>query len=162
MSTAHDLQPPQWLVSTLQCTKCRHSLEVAADRLRCAACGAAFAVDRGVVNVLDEAHPAVESERKAVAALDAGEVTLPVPPGDADAEAAFHRHVTQSRRQLEDVLDQFPIPRGALVVELGADSCWASPLFLDRGCRVLAVDITDHLHLAEAADHLGLGRVQCD
>ncbi|MEM8996440.1 MAG: Trm112 family protein, partial [Acidobacteriota bacterium] len=134
---------PDWLVATCRCPVCHGELEVDAGSLRCRPCDLVFPVDRGVVNFLGEAHPAVESERRAVAALDAGEAVLPV-EGGVDAEEAFHRHVARSREELEQVLRTNPLEPGELVVELGADSCWASPLFLDAGCRVLAVDITSH------------------
>ncbi|MCG8460156.1 MAG: methyltransferase domain-containing protein, partial [Holophagales bacterium] len=41
-------------------------------------------------------------------------------------------------------------------------NCWASSLFLDAGCRVTAIDITEHLWLAETADAPGLARLEAD
>src|SRR5262249_57845657 len=72
------------------------------------------------------------------------------------------RHAAQCRSQIQEILTRDPLTPGAFVVELGADHCWASGLFLDAGCRVLAVDITDHLRLAPRADHPELCRIQAD
>ena len=72
------------------------------------------------------------------------------------------RHAVDSRQQLVEVLQNHPVPSGSIVLELGADHCWTSNLFLDRGCRVIAVDITNHLELASRKSDPHLCRVYAD
>ncbi len=72
------------------------------------------------------------------------------------------RHAVDSRHQLLDVLKQNPVSAGSIVVELGADHCWTSNLFLDRGCKVLAIDITNHLELASRSRDPDLCRIYAD
>lgn len=171
-----DPQVASWALPLLQCPACQaQALESSDAALTCQQCERAYPVHHGIANFLANAHEAVRKERSAIARLDAGEVSLPVeaPPAkpstdegsatpDAAAAQAFERHVSGSRRQLQEVLAQDPLEAGSVVVELGADSCWASGLFLDRDCRVLAVDISDHLRLADRADDANLCRLNAD
>jgi SAM-dependent methyltransferase/uncharacterized protein YbaR (Trm112 family) len=164
-----------WALPLTRCPAChRRPLETADGGLSCTGCGRRFPIRDDVADFLGDAHPAVLGERRAIAALDAGEARLPPPevPGesgkgeDTDEETrarlARQRHVGQSRAQLEALLAREPLAAGEVVVELGADDCWASSLFLDAGCRVIATDITDHLRLAARADDPGLCRWNAD
>ncbi len=156
---------PHWARPLLACPSCKTALEPATwtdNAVLCAAC--AHRVDRvdGVLETLLNEHPAVAGERQAVNALDAGEVSLGDPVGSEAAAAAFHAHIEGSRRRLQDVLAAQPLEPGSIVVELGADACWASELFLDAGAKVIAVDISDHLRLAERGDDPNLLRMRAD
>ena len=177
-----------WALPLLVCPACRGgSLVEAAEGLSCTACGEDWPVEGGVSRLLGDAHPAVQAERRAVSRLDRGEAELELAPATrrrvelrqgarpeaglgeepeeelaARRQAAFEAHVAENRAQLEELLELFPLARGQTVLELGADNCWASELFLDRGCRVMALDITDHLHAARRADDPGLCRLQAD
>ena len=149
-----------WLLERLCCPRCRQGkLAEIAGALSCA-CGARYRVDRGVADLLEAAPSAVRAERAAVEAIDRGEASL----GERDPAAARERHLRRTRAELEEVLERLELPAGSVVVELGADDCWASSLFLARGCRVIAVDITDHLHLArpEITGHADCARLRAD
>ena len=157
-----------WALERLRCPVCRRSgLEPEPGRLLCRGCGAESTVTDGVGDFVGRAHPAVAKERKAIADIDAGEARLPVENTDESdpetaAVAAYHRHVDQSRERLREVLERYPPQEGAVIVELGADHCWASEVFLEHGCRVIAVDISDHLYRAERAGDPDLCRLQSD
>ncbi|MEM9555888.1 MAG: methyltransferase domain-containing protein [Acidobacteriota bacterium] len=188
---------PAWCAAILRCPVCGASpLEAAAEALVCGACGHHAAVEDGVASLLVDEHPSVASERRAVARLDAGEVTLDAPQlphadvsvsdgdgadgdgsdgdrsdgdgadGDQAANAAraaaYHQHVASTRRRVAALLAADPPIEGSVLVELGADACQTSDLFLDAGCRVLAVDITDHLRLAPRGDDPHLARAVAD
>lgn len=158
-------QLPLWARPLLACPSCREPLQAATwteHAVRCTACERRVELVDGVWESLVEEHPAVADERQAVNALDAGEVSLGDPVGSEAAASAFHAHVEASRRRLLDVLDAHPLKPGSVVVELGADACWASELFLDAGAKVIAVDITDHLRLAARGDDPNLLRLRAD
>lgn len=134
-----------------------------------------MSLEGGVAHCLVDPHPSVASERRAVERLDAGEVSLAPEPqtpctaageegddGAASAAAAYHAHVALTRRRVRALLDADPLPADGILVELGADACQTSDLFLDDGARVVAVDITSHLELAERADDPELARVLAD
>ncbi|HVS62674.1 MAG TPA: class I SAM-dependent methyltransferase [Thermoanaerobaculia bacterium] len=159
---------PAWLLERLRCPRCdRPSLRPDEGDLACD-CGGRYRVDRGVVDCLDPerlevrggVHRAVLDERAAVASIDRGEVSIE----EGDAAAARQRHLRRTRSALEEVLPRLEPLDGAVAVELGADDCWASPLLLERGCRVVAVDITEHLQLAasDLLEHPDHARLRAD
>ena len=123
--------------------------------MRCLACGHRAAAWRGVVDLLVDPHPTVAAEIAAVAAIDRGEAALstatPQGPGGG-ASAAAWRHIAGTRRQIAALLAADPVDPASILVELGADHCQATDLFLAAGARVLAVDVTDHMADAALAD----------
>lgn len=128
-----------------------------------------------IADFLGDPHPVVARESAAVSRLDEGaaeeagrlRVLLRRMETGAleDAEIAAYPclgHAAESRSQIRDILKRYPLAPGELLVELGADHCWASGLFLDAGCRVIAVDITDHQRLAARGDDPALCRIKAD
>ncbi len=114
--------------------------------------------EREAVLGLSRAAPeANERLRALLPRLDSDEVT------DDDVRAfPCLGHAREARRQIRALLATRPLVRGSTVAELGADHCWASPLFIDVGCRVVAIDITDHLLLAAQATSPDLCRIYSD
>jgi SAM-dependent methyltransferase len=164
-----------WALARLRCLACgAGDLESGAAAVACRGCHAEYPIADGITSFLRDANPIVERERAAVATIDG--------PGAAESrvsdllrrmdagllqesemdEFASIRHAAESRRQIQELLATHPLAGGETVVELGADHCWASGLFLDAGCRVIAVDITDHLRLAPRAPDPALCRIQAD
>jgi SAM-dependent methyltransferase len=166
-----------WVVPLLRCLECARSLERGPQALACPGCGTLYPIVNDLTDFLPRPNPIVVRERAAVAALDGGAANLSgrlrellqqldKDPG-ALAEADFAvfpclRNAAVSSGQLREVLAQHPLPRGATVLELGADHCWASNLLLDAGCRVIATDITDHLRLATRSADPRLCRILAD
>jgi SAM-dependent methyltransferase len=165
-----------WALARLRCLGCDgKDLALAGEAVSCRGCGAAYPISDGIACFLRDVNPIVERERSAVSTIDG-------PGGEAEArvsvllrrmdsgeiqaseivEYACIRHAVDSRRQIQELLAAHPLTSGETVVELGADHCWGSGVFLDAGCRVIAVDITDHLRLAPRASDPALCRVQAD
>ena len=64
------------------------------------------------------------------------------------ARSTYPRTIAESRGQILELLRKEPLTPGATVLEIGANTGWASSVLLEAGCRVIATDITDHLFLA--------------
>jgi SAM-dependent methyltransferase len=127
------------------------------------------------VDFLYRPHAAVERERDAVHQLDregqtvddyAREVLRRL---DDDAltgpdlsRSKYLRTIVESRQQIVELLRAEPLAAGSTVLEIGADTCWASSVLLAAGCRVVATDITDHLFLAASGGSPNLCRLQAD
>jgi len=150
-------------------------MEQRAQGLRCRDCSMVYPTDRGVTDFLLQPHPAVARERAAMAELDSKDEEfnrstlelldkLEADSLSADELRRFpcFRHAAEARRRIIELLHSVPLAAGELLVELGAAHCWASGLFLQRGCRVVAVDITEHLHLARRAGDERLWRIKAD
>ncbi|MCP4205090.1 MAG: class I SAM-dependent methyltransferase [bacterium] len=162
----------------LRCVRCgARDLVRRKDELECPGCGAEFQVDEDVANFLDRPHPIVQHEIEAVAALDSREpatrrrireLLVALDQGRVDGsdhrltEFPSFREFFTTRRRAQEMLERYPPRPECLVVELGADHCLLSGAFLDAGCRVIAVDITDHLRLAPRAASEDLCRIRAD
>jgi SAM-dependent methyltransferase len=152
-----------WVLPLLRCLACSGTrLECRPSELRCTACGHAYVRRDDVIDFLYHPHPAIVREREAVHRIDreggasvevakdifkrleSGELT------EQDLEqSAYTRAIAESRAQILEVFGREPaIPSGTTALEIGADTGWASSVLLKAGCRVIAIDITDHLFLA--------------
>ena len=167
-----------WAAPLLRCPVCRESGLAGGkdpEEVVCAACGRRFAAPGGPIDLLVDPHPMVVRERGAVARLDggygpaAGRLTQRLRRLEAGGLVASDlvefpclRHASACLPQIREVLQVSPLTADEVVVELGADHCWASGLLLDAGCRVIALDITDHLRLATRDDDDRLCRVVAD
>jgi SAM-dependent methyltransferase len=162
-----DFVLPEWSRAVLRCPACRRgSLAPEAAGARCLLCGHRAAARQGVLDLLVAPHPAVSDEIRAVEAIDRGEAALgaaarPGGRGEGAREAVW-RHIAATRRHIEGLLATHPPGEGAVLIELGADSCQATDCFLAAGARVVATDITDHLARAAPADPERLVRVRAD
>lgn len=165
----------EWALELFRCINCRsEKLQTIEQTLSCSGCGAHYEIKNSIpdffvannavpkrekqaVEKLSEIPEAVEELRKLLLQWDQRGLT----------ETDFQhfeclRHAADSRQQLVEVLHRYPVATGAVVLELGADHCWTSNLFLDRDCRVIAVDITNHLELASRANDPNLCRIYAD
>jgi SAM-dependent methyltransferase len=165
-----------WALKILNCPRCASpSLRLQSDAVSCPSCGARYAFQDDVTDFLIDANPVVVRERDAVAALDKESTNshhrlrhlLQLMDEGRLAESDRRefpclQHAVDSRAQVQELLAEHPLTAGDTVVELGADHCWTSSLLLDAGCRVIAVDITDHLRLAARGADPHLCRINAD
>jgi SAM-dependent methyltransferase len=162
-----------WALPLLRCLACGAAapetggvLDRDGDALRCRHCGASFPVHDGVANCLFDLHEVPERERSAVSGEDRRHWVAPTPgPAGADvaaAEAAYRQRVAEARTIVEELIEREPLPTRPLVVEVGADFGWTSALLVERGARVVATEISDHLLHAPAAAAADLCRIQAD
>lgn len=164
-----------WALGLLRCPTCHTGLARERDAVACGHCGIRHAIRDDVTDFLGEPHPIVARERAAVGSLDASAAAaqdrLAVLLRRLDAGGLEERdrsdfpclaHAEQARGQISQLLARYPLASGSVVLELGADHCWASSLLLDAGCRVLALDITEHLGLAPRGTDPALCRIQAD
>jgi len=167
-----------WAAPLLRCPVCTAgslTYASAGGEVRCTLCGRQYAAASGIVDLLLNPHPVVARERAAVARLDKGNGSAAgrlaerlqrlgagEPAASDLVEFPCLRHASACLPQIREVLHLVPLASGEVLVELGADHCWASGLFLDAGCRVVSLDITDHLRLAPRGDDERLCRVVAD
>jgi SAM-dependent methyltransferase len=164
-----------WAVPLLRCVACGGSVESTATEVRCVVCGQSYARRDDVVDFLHAPHPTVARERSAVHHLDSGgadaraeaqSVLRRLERGDLTEEdlrrSAHTRAIAESRAQVLELLAREPLQPGAIVLEIGADSGWASSVLLQAGCRVVAIDITDHLLLSPDGASADLCRLYAD
>jgi SAM-dependent methyltransferase/uncharacterized protein YbaR (Trm112 family) len=138
----------------LRCPACRreHTLQLRADAsdayevregtLRCAACRSEFAVRRGVPELLFQppAHILAEAEgleRFAAHMRGEGwdrELVRRLP----DVE---HGYWYVQARSMHQLLTTVPFAAGQSILDVGANTCWASNHFAERGLRAIALDI---------------------
>lgn len=116
--------------------------EVREGRLRCKACGATFAVRRGVAELLHEppAHVVAEAaglERFATDMREGGwnrELILRLPHLE-------HGYWYVQARSMHQLLTTVPFQPGQSILDVGSNTCWASNHFAERGLRAIALDI---------------------
>ncbi len=170
------MEQVQWL-DLLECPSCKGSVEPAGSgRLRCRRCASIISQQDGVYDFLRGIHAVVGREIDAIKlkdspdphfmaklggwleSLDKGSDDFP----PADRSDPFLKNALLHRKQITGLLQRYPLDRGTLLVELGADHCWASGIFIDMGVRVIAVDISDHLQMAPRKDSGMLLRLKAD
>lgn len=137
--------PPAWSLPLLRCLECGGDPLVVSDSgLVCEHCSQRYPEHDGVVDFLHDLHATPAVERQAVEALDA---SLFGAEYDADdpTHQRYRQAVEEARAHALDLLARRPIDSDSVVLELGADVGWTSGVLIDHGCRVLAVDISDHL-----------------
>ncbi len=168
-----------WVLGILACPRC-HSGGISADGadVVCTACGCRIRGKDGVLDFLLDPHPIVRREQEAVARTDSDDPTynnrlaelLRAIDQDEQVELSGEEatafscifHIQDARRHLVELLNRHDLEKEGVVLELGADHCWASGLFLDRGCKVIATDITDHLRFAPRSSDGNLFRIKAD
>jgi SAM-dependent methyltransferase len=136
--------------------------EVREGELRCAACDTAFAVHRGVPELLHEppGHILAEAaglERFAQHMRASGwdrETVLALP----DVE---HGYWYVQARSMHQLLTTVPFQAGQSILDVGSNTCWAANHFAERGLSAVALDIaTPELQGLYTADYfLEDGRV---
>lgn len=165
-----------WALPLLRCLECAGTgLESGLEEVRCPSCGTTYPWRDDVGDFLYRPHPAIVRELEAVRTIDREDgvprekmrAVLDRLERDAltskDLAGSAHiRAIAESREQILELLEREPIAPGSRVLELGADVGWATSILLDAECRVVAIDITDHLHQVRNADDPDLCRLLAD
>lgn len=143
--------------AALRCPRCRaqgamalaaataDDREVREGELRCASCGLAAPVDGGVADLLVDPPPFVVREAAGLGRFAevmradgwGRERVLRLP----DEPSAYWQG---QRASLAGLLEAVPFAPGQRVLDVGANTCWASAAFARRGLDVVALDITRH------------------
>jgi len=131
--------------------------------MRCERCGAFYPTRDDVTDFLADLHAVPRLERSAVASEDARLWVDPAASdGTAHEAAGYRAAVAEARERLEWLLDRFPLPARPTVVELGADFGWGSAWLAERGARVVATEISDHIRHAADGGNPRVCRLQAD
>jgi SAM-dependent methyltransferase/uncharacterized protein YbaR (Trm112 family) len=117
--------------------------EIRAGRLVCRECGQGAAIERGVVDALVEPPEIVRREAAGLERFadhmradgwDRERVLrLPDEPSD---------YWRGQRLAIDQLLDSVDLERGATVLDVGSNTCWASAIFAERGLDAIALDIS--------------------
>ena len=174
-----------WLIPKLQCVECNGTTFQKTDAgVCCSNCRRLYGSKEDITSFFSNSmSPVPLKELDAIRKLDEGTTELSreklknvfvrldrnqaVPTPEELGDFSCLQHLVDSKRQIEELLSEFPLPSGKgeespVLLEVGADHCWASNLFLDRGYRVVAIDISDHLEFASRADDENLCRLKAD
>lgn len=154
------------LLELLRCPRCRadrsfrcsateqSEREIVTGSLECEHCGQLASIQRGVVDLLPDPEETVRLEAAGlerfaeVMRADGWdrERVLALPDGDGE-------YWLGQRMAVDRLLELVDPPAGASLLDVGANTCWASNLFAQRGLDVIALDITttelQGLHTAE-------------
>src|SRR5882672_11018182 len=130
-----------WALPLLHCLACgRATLESRPPGVvLCTACGHSYPERDDVADFLYRPHPTIVREREAVHRLDREGQTVTdharsvLQRLDADllteedlARSTYLRTIAESRGQILELLHSEPLTPGATVLEIGADTGWAS------------------------------------
>jgi uncharacterized protein len=116
--------------------------EVREGTLRCAACGAEFEVHRGVPELLHDPPAHVLAE---AAGLERFAAQMRAEGWDRELVRRLpnleHGYWYVQARSMHQLLTTVPFEPGQTVLDVGANTCWASNHFAQRGLRTIALDI---------------------
>jgi SAM-dependent methyltransferase len=159
-------------VTILRCSQCHSdsSLQIAIEaaddvevrdgRLRCASCSAEFEVTEGVIDLLPDPPEFVLRE---AAGLERFAEEMRAEGWNAERIRALPDSdlgYWQAQRRAMGILQAaVHIEPGKRLLDIGANSCWASNIFAKRGLEVVALDISkiDLQGLGSAEHFLGGG-----
>lgn len=173
------------LQAILQCVRCAGPMATAAEGLRCARCGHPAPLTDGVLFVRrGDEDPAIDREREAVAAIEAGLPDEYPDDGDAfslpalmrpqgplrraflslpydDGSSLFRnndyfRNVSMFAHSFDYVVERLALPPGSRVLDVGADLTWSTARLARRGWRPVGIDINHHLTAAKVFREQGL------
>jgi SAM-dependent methyltransferase len=120
----------------------RDAREVREGVLRCGACARAFAVHRGVAELLHDPPPHVLAE---AAGLERFAAKMRADGWDRELVRKLpnleHGYWYVQARSMHQLLTTIPFQPGESVVDVGSNTCWAANHFAQRGLRAIALDI---------------------
>jgi SAM-dependent methyltransferase len=143
------------LTDVLRCPGCRqdrtfslcaeqfNDREVRAGKLTCRVCGGGYRVSDGIVDLLQDPPDFVRREAaglerfaQVMRADGWGRARILALP-DHDSGYWFHQ-----KQGMQALLDSVRPEPGRRLLDVGANTCWASNIFARRGLDVIALDIT--------------------
>ena len=141
-------------VPLLRCPRCRTDAalaltarrsderEVREGMLTCSVCGWRGEVEAGIADLLHDPPDFVAAEAKGLAAFAQ---VMRDDGWDSERIAALPDvdlpYWHGQRLALERLLEEEPLPAGARLLDVGANTCWAANAFAARGLEVVALDI---------------------
>jgi SAM-dependent methyltransferase len=116
--------------------------EVREGELRCSACGATFALRRGVPELLHEPAPHIVAEAAGLARFADymratgwnRELVLRLPNVE-------HGYWYVQARSMHQLLTTIPFQPRQSILDVGSNTCWAANHFAQRGLEAIALDI---------------------
>jgi SAM-dependent methyltransferase len=118
--------------------------------LTCGACGARYAIDAGILDLLPQPEESILREREgwqrflegAVEELEESWIlALPRIDGQVSGNAESVAHWGRQADNFERLLERLDLTGIERVLELGAGRCWASAHLSRLGCQVVALDV---------------------
>ncbi|OGS18428.1 MAG: hypothetical protein A3J83_01040 [Elusimicrobia bacterium RIFOXYA2_FULL_40_6] len=139
--------------------------EIREGRISCNKCKNKYGITNGIVNMFFNPDPAVIKQQQVIHSADmttqegAGfgvssenilkyrKQLLSLPEGDGSElfKTGSFRNVSNLAENYYDFFNKLNITGKERVLELGADSCWSTNKFAQKGCDCTAVDISGHL-----------------
>ena len=120
----------------------RSPTEIDRGSLTCAACGHVVSIDEGIVDLLHDPPAVVRREAEG---LERFAEEMRNDGWDRERILALphelHGYWDLLRLAMDDLLERVELPAGARLLDVGANTCWASALFAERGLDVIALDI---------------------
>ncbi len=128
--------------------------EVREGALRCRACGAEFAVDKGVAELLHDPPAYIVAE---AAGLGRFAEQMRLEGWDREMVRRLpdveHGYWYVQARSMHQLLTTIPFQPGQSILDVGSNTCWAANRFAERGLHAIALDIAtaelQGLHTAE-------------
>ena len=155
------------VASWLRCPRCRSDgalelhvtrrdeREVRAGALTCARCGATYEISDGIIDLLVDPPDFV---RREIAGLERFAEMMRNEGWDGDRIRALpdapDGYWDSQKWAMQGLLERIAFAPGQRLVDVGANTCWASNIFARHGLEVLALDISGvDLQGLRAAEH---------
>lgn len=165
----------QTLTELIECPLCRsHSFTTTVDEsnereirkgsLQCASCSFSYSVHDGIANLLPRPDEVVKIEQEAhkkndflstgigsdfsESIVQYRSSFLSLPEGDDSQlfkKPGYFRNVSTGAQVFYDSIKKAGLKEHSLILECGADTCWASAKLSEWGHRCIATDINHHL-----------------
>lgn len=145
-------------------------VEIVRGKLKCNNCGTSYGIDGGVVNFLKNTTKAISREREAMdiddyikddkgnkykitedSILKFRDVFLSLPEGDGSyffKRGGSFQTIAEASDRFYSTLSQLDLTGKEKILEIGASFSYASFKFAQRGCNVVATDISNYLKVS--------------
>jgi len=145
-------------------------LEIVNGRIVCDKCGAAYQISQGIVNFLKDMNKAISREREAMDIDDYikdsqgnkykitedtiqkfRDVFFSLPEGDGSyffKQGGSFQTIAEASDRFYSTLGQLSLTGKEKILEIGASFSYASFKFAQKGCSVVATDISNYLKVS--------------
>ncbi|MFA4990103.1 MAG: methyltransferase domain-containing protein [Candidatus Omnitrophota bacterium] len=147
-----------------------NSVEIVNGTLKCNKCGVSYKIENGIVNFLCDMNKAISREREAMDADDYikdkggnkykinaesirkfSDVFFALPEGDGSyffKRGGSFQTIAEASDRFYSTLDQLRLTGREKILEIGASFSYASFKFAQKGCSVVATDISNYLKVS--------------